>query len=179
METKRLILRQWQESDIEPFIKLNQDKKVMEFFLKCYSKKDTIDSINIFKDSFLKFCYGIYALELKQNQQFIGYIGLMKRDFDLPFSPCIEIGWRLAHEYWGQGLAVEGAKKCLEIGFNEINIDEIVSFTAKINYRSERVMQKIGMIYDKSGDFLHPKLPKEHILAPHILYRINKKHFLT
>jgi RimJ/RimL family protein N-acetyltransferase len=174
MNTRRLILRQWQEADIEPFIELNQDTKVMEFFPKCYSKDDTINSINLFKTQFNHFGYGPYAIELKENQQFIGYVGLMHRDFDLHFSPCIEIGWRLSHKYWGQGLAVEAANKCFEIGFNQSNLNEIVSFTAKINYRSERVMQKLGMLRDINNDFYHPKLDNNHKLAPHILYRLSR-----
>lgn len=173
-ETERLILRDWIDSDIEPFIKLNQDPQVMEFFPNYYTKDETIASIERFKKSLTEFGYSLYACELKSNQQFIGFIGLLHRDFDLPFAPCVEIGWRLSKEYWGQGLAVEGAKKCLEIGFGEFNLNEIVSFTAKINHRSERVMQKLCMLYDGGGDFCHPKLPIEHPLNLHILYRISK-----
>ncbi len=174
-ETKRLILREWLDKDLEPFIALNQDPKVMEFFPSYYTKEESIASIEIFKKALLEFGYCMYACELKLNKQFIGFIGVMRRDFDLPFAPCVEIGWRLCSEYWGQGLAVEGAKKCLEIGFNEFNLDEIVSFTATANYRSERVMQKLGMIHYESDNFYHPKLPVDHQLSEHVLYRMSKE----
>lgn len=173
-ETKRLILRNWINSDIEPFIKLNQDQKVMEFFPNCYTKDESIASIEIFKKALTEFGYCMYACELKTSKQFIGFIGLMRRDFDLPFAPCVEIGWRLSKEYWGQGLATEAAHKCLEIGFNEFNLNEIVSFTAKVNKRSIKLMQNLGMIHDDCGDFYHPKPPKEHPLSLHVLYRMTK-----
>jgi len=178
-ETKRLILRNWQDSDIEPFIALNQDPKVMEFFPNLRTLEETIAMINKCKQHFSTYGYTLFACELKQNHHFIGFVGLINNDVDLPFSPCVEIGWRLAHKYWGQGLALEAAQKCLDIGFNEFNLDEIVSFTAKINKKSERLMQKLGMVHDVMGDFYHPKMQKEHPLSLHVLYRLNKLRFLS
>ncbi len=178
IETRRLILRQWQKSDIEPFIQLNQDVEVMRYFPNILSSDETIALIEKIKNKFAAQGFGWWATELKENHKFIGFIGLNIPDFEADFTPCVEIGWRLAHEYWGQGLAVEGAKKCLEIGFNEFNLNEIVSFTAKNNHPSERVMQKLSMIYDAASDFYHPKLASDHPLSLHVLYRLNKKDFL-
>lgn len=178
IETPRLILRHWQDSDIEPFIKINQDEEVMEYFPKVFSAGETIALVEKIKNKFATHGFGWYAVELKETHKFIGFIGLNIPDFEASFTPCVEIGWRLAKEYWGQGLAVEGARKCLEIGFNEFNLDEIVAFTAKINLRSERVMQKLGMVRDYAGDFYHPKVPRKHELSLHILYRLTKKDFL-
>ena len=172
--TERLILRNWIDSDIEPFTKLNQDTEVMEYFPNILSAEETIALIEKIKNKFSMQGFGWYAAELKENHKFIGFIGLNIPDFKADFTPCVEIGWRLAHEYWGHGLAVEGAKKCLEIGFNEFNLNEIVSFTTKNNHRSERVMQKLGMIYDAASDFHHPKLASEHPLSLHVLYRITR-----
>lgn len=174
IETSRLILRQWQESDIKPFIQLNQDIDVMRYFPNTLSPDETIALIEKINNKFAIQGFGWWATELKENHKFIGFIGLNIPDFEADFTPCVEIGWRLAHEYWGQGMAVEGAKKCLEIGFNEFNLNEIVSFTTKDNYRSERVMQKLGMIYDAASDFYHPKLASEHPLSLHVLYRITR-----
>ena len=175
-ETDRLILRNWQDTDIDAFIKLGQDSKVMEFYPRCYTPEESVEIINKYKKSMLENGFSMYACELKDPQQLIGYTGLMPRN-DLPFSPCVEIGWRIFSDYWGNGFAVEGAKKCLDIGFNGFNLDEIVSFTANVNYRSERVMQKLGMISKHSEDFNHPKLPKDHPLSLHVLYRLNKNEF--
>ncbi|MBP9741735.1 MAG: GNAT family N-acetyltransferase [Burkholderiales bacterium] len=177
-ETKRLILGDWQDNDIEPFIQLNKDPKVMEFFPHIYSKEDSTESVKIFRKSIQQYGYGMFTCRLKANDEFIGFVGLMRRDIGFQFSPCVEIGWRIAYQYWGQGLAVEAAYKCLDIGFNKFNLDEIVSFTASINKRSERVMQKLGMQRDYAHDFYHPKLDSNHPLARHILYRLGKNNFI-
>lgn len=173
IETQRLILRNWQDSDTEPFAALNQDPQVMEHFPSVLTREETIAFIDKCKQHYSTYGYTLYACELKDNHQLIGFVGLMYRA-DLPFSPCVEIGWRLAKDYWGQGLASEAALKCLEIGFTEFNLAEIVSCTSTINKRSERLMQKLGMIHDAGGNFYHPKLPKEHPLSLHVLYRINR-----
>lgn len=178
IETSRLILRSWQDSDTEPFIKLNQDKEVRRYFPNLLTPEETIANINKIKNNFVTRGFSWYAVELKENHKFIGFIGLEVPSFETHFTPCIEIGWRLDREYWGQGLATEGALKCLELGFNEYNFNEIVAFTAKINKPSERVMQKLGMTYDPADDFYHPKLPKESPLCQHILYRIKKHDFI-
>ncbi len=102
----------------------------------------------------------------------------MHCDSELLFTPGVEIVWRLAKEFWGQGFAVEVAQKCLEIGFNEFNLNEIIALTAKINKKSERVMQKLNMTHDESENFYHPKLPKEHPLSLHVLYRLIKDRWL-
>jgi RimJ/RimL family protein N-acetyltransferase len=177
IETPRLILRHWLESDTEPFIKLNQDKEVRRYFPNTLTVEETITAIEKIKHNFATRGFSWYAVELKENHKFIGFIGLEVPSFEACFTPCIEIGWRLAREYWGQGLAVEGAQKCLEIGFNEHNFKEIVAFTPKINTPSQRVMQKLGMSYNPADDFYHPKLPKESPLSLHVLYRLHKKDF--
>lgn len=175
-ETKRVILRDWLESDIEPYVTLNQDAEVLKYFPRLYSKEESIDDINEFKQQLVKYGYTIYACELKENHEFIGFVGLYNR-FDMPFSPCTEIGWRINKNYWGKGLATEAAIKCLDIGFNECGLDQIVSFTAKINKASERVMQKIGMFHDVKDDFMHYKVSNDHPLSAHVLYRITKEQF--
>ena len=151
-ETPRLILRDWKACDVEPFIALNQDSTVMEFFPQLYSAEESIQSIERFKKSIKQYGYGMFACELKESGAFMGFVGLMRRDSEFLFSPCVEIGWRLASKYWGRGFATEAAQKCIEIGFNKFNLDEIVSFAAKINTKSERVMQKIGIIHAMSQD---------------------------
>lgn len=175
-KTKRLILRQWQEADLAHFIALNQDPEVMRF-LQTRSEQETISIVKEFMKHLVRYGFTIYACTLKSNHEFMGFIGLWHR-FDMPFSPCVEIGWRLDKKYWGQGFAVEAADKCLEIGFLEFNLDEIVSFCSKINIKSERVMQKIGMNKDKE-DFYHYKFVENDPLSLHVLYRIKKQEWMT
>lgn len=97
-ETQRLILRDWQDTDIEPYVELNQDLEVLRYFPKLYSREESIADIKEFKKQLIDYGYTIYACELKGTKSFIGFAGLNKRD-DMPFSPCVEIGWRLAKEY--------------------------------------------------------------------------------
>lgn len=171
-ETERLILRQWQDKDFEPFFALNQDVEVMHYFPNVFSHQETVDLVNKIKTKFNINEFGFYSCELRDTGQFIGSIGLNVPDFSAHFTPCVEVGWRVAKKFWGQELAVEAAQKCLDIGFNQFGLDEIVSFTAKINHNSQRVMQKLGMISNKSEDFQHPKLDPTHPLALHVLYRM-------
>lgn len=175
-ETAQVILRNWLPSDIEPYIQLNQDAEVLKYFPRLYSRQESIDDIHEFNQQLVKHGYTIYACELKKTHEFIGFVGLFNRS-DMPFSPCIEIGWRINKSHWGNGLATEAALKCLEIGFNECNLDEIVAFTPQINKASERVMQKIGMSHNPNDDFKHYKVSDDHPLARHVLYRINKEQF--
>ena len=174
-ETERLILREWTGPDSEPFINLNKNPVVMEYFPYLYTDDETISSINKFIQHYEIHGYTIFVCELKNTAEFIGFVGLLNRD-DMPFSPCVEIGWRLANSYWGNGYATEAAIKCLDIGFNEFKLNEIVSFTSKLNRKSERVMQKIGMEY--GNDFNHPKLGNEHPLCLHVLYRLSFEKYI-
>lgn len=130
------------------------------------------------QDSFVCDGWGFWAVERKEDARFIGFVGLRAQPSSLPFSPCVEIGWRLASDTWGHGYATEAAHRCLHFGFEDLNLTEIVSFTASSNLRSQRVMQRLGMHRDVEGDFLHPLLPPEHSLAPHVLYRLNFREYL-
>lgn len=175
-QTERLILRDWLDSDIEAYIALNQDPEVLKYFPRLYTREESIADIAEYRQLLQDSGYTIYACELREENIFIGFVGLFKRD-DMPFSPCVEIGWRLAKEYWGRGYATEAARKCLEIGFEECNLDEIVSFTPIINQPSERVMQKIGMLHNPEDDFCHYKVSKNHPLSRHVLYRLTRAQY--
>lgn len=174
IETSRLILREWQNSDTEPFIAMGQDPLVMEYFLGLLTPEESLAMIDRIKAMYKENGFCFYACELKSSKEFIGFIGLSIPRFKAHFTPCVEIGWRIASQHWGNGYATEGALKCLEVGFKEFNLDEIVSIAVKTNYKSHNVMKKIGMQRDLTGDFLHPNLAPDHNLAPHILYRMFK-----
>jgi len=171
IETERLILRQWKESDFEPFIKMGLDQEVMQFFpniLKAQESLNLIQKISLIID---ENGWGFWAVELKESHEFIGFIGLHNQPEQFDFSPCIEIGWRLDKKFWKQGYATEGAKAVLDYAFKVLKVDKIVSFTAFINKPSEAVMKRLGM--QKIKIFEHPKVPPHHHLRPHVLYEIS------
>lgn len=171
IETDRLILRLWKSSDIEPFVSLNADSRVMEFFPATLSRSETEAMISKIEKRIRQQGFGLWAAELKATKGFIGFIGLNVPGYPLPFSPCVEVGWRLAFDYWGKGYAQEGARAVLAFGFEKLRLKEIVSFTTVSNLRSRHVMERIGMSYDAQGDFDHPELPEHHPLRRHVLYR--------
>lgn len=177
IETERLILRPWCEEDLDPFFQLNADPRVMEFFPSVKSYEETAEEFRLIRGSFETNGWGFWAASLIESSQFIGFIGLKNVGFTANFTPAVEIGWRLAYEYWGKGYATEGAKASLQYGFETLHLNEIVSFTAVNNMRSRRVMEKIGMSHDEKNDFDHPKLPEGHALRKHALYRIKTGHF--
>jgi RimJ/RimL family protein N-acetyltransferase len=173
-ETARLILRHWRQSDRESFARMNADPRVMEHMPHVLSKPDSdalADRIEVY---FRQHGFGLCAVELRRDGSFIGFIGLNVPSFDAPFTPCVEIGWRLAADCWGQGLATEGANAIVRYGFETLGLDELVSFTVPANARSLRVMGKLGMTNDPADDFDHPRLPPGHPLRRHVLYRLNR-----
>lgn len=172
IETSRLILREWKESDVAPFAQLNQDPLVMEFFPKTLTHAESQSLVEKLIGRFKTDGFSFFAAELKETNTFIGFIGLNKPAFEAPFLPAIEIGWRLASRYWNKGLATEGARASLEFGFKELGLTEIVSFTAEINVKSRRIMEKIHMKQDLNGAFMHPLVSDESPLKKHVLYRI-------
>lgn len=172
LETERLILRQWQESDILPFIEMNQDPEVMKYFPAMLSADETRNLVTRFKLHFREHGFGLFAVELKSEKKFIGFVGLSIPTFEAHFTPAVEIGWRLSSKHFGKGYATEAAKKVLEFACDQLKLEEVVSFTAIVNKPSINVMQKIGMARDAKDDFRHPKLDKNHPLSWHVLYRI-------
>jgi RimJ/RimL family protein N-acetyltransferase len=168
LSTERLGLRKWTAADEEPFIRMNQDPAVMEFFPRPMTPAESIAMMGRIAVSFETHGYGLYAVELRATREFIGYTGFARPSFDSFFTPCIEIGWRLRKEAWGHGFATEAANACLRYGFGVLRFHRVYSFTALLNTRSERVMQKIGM--RQTGEFDHPGLEEGHALRRHVLY---------
>jgi RimJ/RimL family protein N-acetyltransferase len=176
VETERLRLRQWIESDREPFARLNADPRVMEFFPSILDRATSDAMIDRIQKSIIERSWGFWAVESKQDKQFIGFVGLQIPKADLPFLPfssCVEIGWRLAFEYWGKGYATEAAKAALKVGFDRLELPEIISFTAINNHRSSAVMERLGMTRE-AKTFEHPSLPVGHPLREHYLYRLSQ-----
>jgi RimJ/RimL family protein N-acetyltransferase len=178
LQTPRLLLRQWKPSDLEPFAKMNADPVVMEHFLATSTLEQTKAFIEGIKDSFDTRGYGLFATELKETGAFIGFVGLWPARFETNFTPCVEVGYRLAKEYWGKGYAPEAARQVLKFGFEVIKFEEIFSWTATTNTNSMRVMEKIGLQRDLDNDFDYPSIPEGHRLRRHVLYRLKASEFI-
>ncbi len=174
METERLILRDWQPEDVQELIAINQDAKVMEYMPKLLSTEETIGMVERFSNHIKEHGFGPFACIVKETGKCIGWVGLLIPSFEEHFTPCVEIGWRLASQYWGKGYATEAARSVLEAAFNKWNLPEIVSFTVPENIRSRRVMEKLGMHHNSNDDFRFPNRPLNHPLSKHVLYRISK-----
>lgn len=172
-ETARLKLRRWRDSDREPYAAMNADPVVMEFFPGLQSRETSNESIDRWQAQFASQGWCNWAAELKETGEFIGFIGLGVPRRVLPCSPCVEIGWRLARAHWGKGLASEGARSALRVGFEQLELEEIVSFTALANLRSRAVMERIGMT-NTGQDFEHPAIPQGNPLRLHCLYRLTR-----
>jgi RimJ/RimL family protein N-acetyltransferase len=174
LRSERLLLRQWRDSDRLPFRQLNSDPRVMEFMPELLTAEASDALLNRAQEHFNLHGFGPFAVELLDTKSFIGFIGLSVPAFDAHFIPAVEIGWRLAFEHWGQGLATEGARTALGFGFHDLGLEEVVSFTVPANRRSRRVMERLGMTHDPRDDFDHPNLPEGHALRGHVLYRTKR-----
>lgn len=170
--TERLVLRQWLVQDIAVFADMNEDPEVMRYFPGTLTRQQSAAWAENCRHMLEQQGWGLWAVEVRDNGEFIGFVGLHAPEIDLPFNPCVEIGWRLKRSAWGQGYATEAARACLQFGFEQIGLQEIVSFTSVVNKASSAVMQRLGM----SGDtetFEHPSVPAGHILREHCVYRLS------
>jgi RimJ/RimL family protein N-acetyltransferase len=172
LETDRLIMRPWRTDDLQPFAALNADPEVMEHFPKRLTREETAAAVVRIHTSFEELGFGLWALEERDGASFIGFTGLSVPRFEATFTPCVEVGWRLARPFWGRGYATEAATAALDHGFERVRLKEIVSFTTTTNRRSQRVMQRLGMVHDQGQDFLHPNVAEGHHLRLHVLYRL-------
>ncbi len=178
LETKRLRLREWTDADREPLASMNADPAVMEYFPSVLSREESDAMFDRVVAHFQKHQFGFWIMELPGIDPFAGILGLGIPRFESHFTPCIEIGWRIKPEYWGRGLAPEGARLCLDYGFHKLNQQQIVAMTTVDNRKSRRVMEKLGMHWDPADDFDHPLVPDGHRYVRHVLYRINRAEFL-
>lgn len=172
LKTPRLCLREWREEDLEPFAKLNADPRVMEHFPGVLTRDESDAHARRIMARMESLAFGFWALEHSETKQFIGFTGLSAPSFKAHFTPCIEIGWRLASEYWGHGYASEAARACLAYAFEGLQLEEVVSFTVPANIRSRAVMERLGFRHNSSDDFMHPGLPTGHPIQLQVLYHL-------
>lgn len=174
LTTARLRLRQWREEDLAPFAALNADPQVMEFFPKVLTRAESDTVAGRIRDHFARHGFGFWAVEAPGAADFVGFVGLAVPSFEAHFTPCVEIGWRLAREHWGHGYATEAATAALAFGFGDRALEEIVAFTVPANIPSRRVMGRLGMRRLPADDFEHPAIAAGHPLRSHVLYRLRR-----
>jgi RimJ/RimL family protein N-acetyltransferase len=174
LKTERLLLRRWRDEDFTPFAAMNADPLTMRFMPSVLTEDETRALMERLEEHHRLHGFGVWAVEAPGVAPFIGFTGLQRVSFDAPFLPAVEIGWRLAPAFWGKGYATEAAQAALRIGFEGLNLDQIVSFTVEANKPSWSVMERLGMHRDPAEDFDHPRLPVGHPLRRHILYRLKR-----
>jgi ribosomal-protein-alanine N-acetyltransferase len=170
IRTSRLRLRHWVEDDFEPLAAMCADPRVMEFSPSTFSREQTEAMWKRIHEHFARHGFGPWAMEV--DGEFAGSMGLDWIRYETHFTPCVEIGYRLRPEFWGRGLATEGAEAALRHGFESLGFHEVVGLTIPANDRSRRVMEKIGFIF--SEEFDHPLVAESHPMRRHVLYRMTK-----
>ena len=175
LETRRLAMRPFTMQHLDDVAAMNADARVMEYFPATQTRAESEEFLKRLLAHQAQYGFAPFALHLKSDDRFVGFTGLIRAAFEADFTPATEIGWRFAHAAWGQGLGPEAAQACLAFGFNDLALDEIVSFTSVQNFRSRRVMEKIGMRHNAAEDFDHPNLPRGHALRRHVLYRLRRE----
>jgi RimJ/RimL family protein N-acetyltransferase len=173
LETERLLLRPWHDADRAPFAAMGHDPRVMAHFPALVSEAESNAMIDRARAATAERGFSVWPVELKESGEFIGFVGLAVPAAHFAFSPCVEIGWRLAHAHWGHGYASEAARAWLAWSFTERKLDEIVSFTSLPNTPSQAVMERIGMVRD-ADTFEHPRVEAGHPLRTHCLYRMGR-----
>jgi RimJ/RimL family protein N-acetyltransferase len=177
LSSGRIYLRRWRDEDREAFAAMNSDRRVMEFFPSRLSRVESDALADRIQEHFREQGFGLWAIEIPDVAPFIGFAGLAVPRFSARFTPCVEVGWRLAFEHWGRGYATEAARLALAYGFGSLALSEVVSFTSTGNHRSRAVMERLGMRRDPADDFDHPALAESHPLRRHVLYRIDSSSY--
>jgi ribosomal-protein-alanine N-acetyltransferase len=172
--TERLLLREWRDADREPFAAMNADPRVMEHFPSTLTLAESDALIDRIEDRWRRDGHGLWAVERTEDSAFLGFTGLAGADGSPGVPPFVEIGYRFAVEAWGHGYATEAARAAVGWGFGVLGLDEIASWTAISNLRSQAVMRRIGMTHDPADDFDHPRLPEGHRLRRHVMYRLRR-----
>jgi len=174
--TERLILRPWKNEDLLPYAEMNADPRVREFFPCVLTREQSDAEVRRIQATYDRDGFCLYAAELIATGQFAGFIGLQTMNFVVPSlaQPAVEIGWRLSFTHWGKGLATEGARSVIRYAFATLKLRELVAISVPANFRSRRVMEKIGMRRVQELDFDHPRVPESHPLRAHLVYALKK-----
>jgi RimJ/RimL family protein N-acetyltransferase len=174
LTTGRLKLRQWRDADLAPFAALNADPEVMRYFPSTLVQEQSDEFAGYMYETIERQGWGLWAVEVTDGPPFIGFVGLNRVSFEEHFTPAVEVGWRLDRPFWGNGYATEAAAGAVTFAFEQLHLEEIVSFTSTLNEPSIRVMRRLGMRHDAAGDFDHPRVAEGSPLRRHVLYRLAK-----
>ncbi len=174
IETPRLLLRGWNDADVEAWAQMNADPEVMQFFPGTYERARSVEIATAVRAELERDGYGYFVVEVKDELPFAGVIMLAHVPFEAAFTPAREVGWRFVTEAWGQGYATEGATAALSFAHDRLGWDDVVAMTAAINLPSKRVMERLGMTHHPTDDFDHPRLEEGHRLSRHVLYRAQR-----
>jgi RimJ/RimL family protein N-acetyltransferase len=178
LTTDRLLLREFLDRDRAPFAELNGDPLVMEHFPDPLTPDESDELVDRIGQRWAEDGLGLWAVERREDGAFLGFTGLAPPRFEAAFTPCVEIGWRLAAHSWGRGYATEAARAALRFGFEERGLEEILSWTVPANVRSRAVMERLGMTRDPAEDFDHPNIAADSPLRRHVLYRLSRREWL-
>jgi RimJ/RimL family protein N-acetyltransferase len=174
MQTARLLMRRWRESDRAPYAAMNADPEVMRYFPAVMDRATSDASVDRIERLFDEQGFGLWALETLADGSFVGFTGLNPMPDGVPGAGGMEVGWRLVSAAWGNGYATESARAALAVAFDGLHLDEIWSMTAVLNLPSQRVMQRLGMTLH--GHFEHPRVPEGHPVRPHVVYHLAPEH---
>ncbi|MGQ5523688.1 GNAT family N-acetyltransferase [Chitinimonas sp. PSY-7] len=171
---ERVVIRDWRDSDLAPFAALNADPQVRRHFPDVLTQAQSDASAAFLREHAEREGFTFWAVEVPGVADFIGFVGLLRIPFEASFTPCVEIGWRLARAHWGKGYATEAARLALTYGFDQLKLDKIVAITTPDNLPSQSVMTRLGMARDLAADFDHPNVPVGHPMRRHVLYHIHR-----
>lgn len=172
LTTERLILRQWRDEDRAPFAAMGADPAVMRHFPGLLTEAESNAIVDRFHTLIDEQGWGFWAVEVKGGAPFIGFVGMAHVTFEEVFTPAVEIGWRLATAFHGQGYASEAARAALAFGFDTLKQDKIVAYTATANFPSQAVMNRIGMTRSADWDFDHPRVADGSRVKRHLTWSI-------
>lgn len=174
LRSQRCLLRQWKDSDLEPWVEMNADPEVRRHFTGLATRDEALAEASRIRGALAQRGWGAWALEVPGVLPFAGFVGLIVPTWSAHFTPTVEIGWRLPRAAWGKGYASEAAAAAAAFALQVLQLDELVSITVPANEPSRRVMQRIGMVHDADGDFDHPRIEAGHPLCRHVLYRMRR-----
>ncbi|GAA5197496.1 GNAT family N-acetyltransferase [Rugosimonospora acidiphila] len=175
LETDRLILRPFRDDDLDPLAALNADPEVMRYIAdgSTRDREQTSAGLARMRQDWAERGYGAFAVEIRDTGEFTGWVTLAIPTFLPEVLPSVEIGWRLAREFWGRGIATEGARAVLRFGFVDRELDRIVSIRHVDNQASGRVMEKLGLRFDRETTV--PSFRQQ----PAVVYALTRDEYLA
>ena len=177
LRTRRVLLRQWKDADLPAWCAMNADAEVRRHFPSVHTEEQALAEAARVRELIAQRGWGFWALEIPGVSAFAGCVGLLVPAFEAPFTPAVEVGWRLSRDAWGRGYASEAARAALAFAFDHLGLDEVVSMTTTANEPSRKVMQRLGMTRDPQDDFDHPRIAEGHPQRRHVLYRLARARF--